>query len=404
MSSTLLQTIANFETTISAKLTAAGASLVLTSNLDKDGVAIPSGVYGFTLDEGKVNEEHIIGTLSGSTLTITIRNVSRQDGTTAGTGKTHRKGASIKITNHPLLVRIRRILDGTDGFNGAVPVHYDVAPTFTPGSQQLVTVAYADALVGAGVADATNSTKGKVKLSLAAADVSQPIAVGDNDPRLSNTSYYAADAGITDAYAVTLAPAPTAYTAGMVVNFKANTVNTGPATLNVNGLGAKTIVKNYNVTLGNGDIKAGQLVSVIYDGTNFQLLSQVTPPAYKSGTTTKTMNDANTVVTIAHGLGAIPSKIRLTAILGSSSTTAALHSYATGVYDGTTTSSMYMKTEVGAAVYSGVSATDILIIGTTGNDSQRAVATFDATNITLTWTKNGVPPTGTAQILWEAFA
>lgn len=84
---------------------------------------------------------------------------------------------------------------------------------------------------------------------------------------------YAADAGSTDAYAVTLAPAPTAYFTGMTVKFKANTANTGAATLNVNALGAKDVKKNYNTALETGDILANQLVAVIYDGTNFQMLS-----------------------------------------------------------------------------------------------------------------------------------
>lgn len=84
---------------------------------------------------------------------------------------------------------------------------------------------------------------------------------------------YAADAGSTDDYAVTLAPVPTAYFTGMTVKFKANTANTGASTLNVNSLGAKTIKKNYNSDLATGDILANQLVSVIYDGTNFQMLS-----------------------------------------------------------------------------------------------------------------------------------
>lgn len=86
---------------------------------------------------------------------------------------------------------------------------------------------------------------------------------------------YAADAGASDAYAVTLSPAPSAYTTGMVVNFKANTANTGAATLNVNGLGVKTIKKNYSNDLNDNDILSGQLVSVIYDGTNFQMLSPI---------------------------------------------------------------------------------------------------------------------------------
>lgn len=86
---------------------------------------------------------------------------------------------------------------------------------------------------------------------------------------------YAADAGSSDSYAVTLTPAPPAYFTGMVINFKANTVNTGAATLNVNSLGAKTIKKQYNIDLADGDIKANSIVTVVYDGTNFQLVGPV---------------------------------------------------------------------------------------------------------------------------------
>lgn len=86
---------------------------------------------------------------------------------------------------------------------------------------------------------------------------------------------YAADAGSTDAYAVTLSPAPAAYAAGMLVHFKANTANTGNATLNVNSLGAKNILKNHDQTLADGDIEAGQFVTVIYDGTQWQMQSPV---------------------------------------------------------------------------------------------------------------------------------
>ncbi len=85
---------------------------------------------------------------------------------------------------------------------------------------------------------------------------------------------YGADAGATDAYAITLDPVPAAYYAGMMVVFKANTANTGAATLNVNALGAKTIKKNHDQDLADGDIEAGQIVTVIYDGTDFQMQSQ----------------------------------------------------------------------------------------------------------------------------------
>ena len=82
---------------------------------------------------------------------------------------------------------------------------------------------------------------------------------------------YGVDGGSDDTYVVSLDVAPTAYTAGMMITFKANTVNTGACTLNVNSLGAKSIVKNADEELSDSDIKADEVVTVIYDGTNFQL-------------------------------------------------------------------------------------------------------------------------------------
>jgi len=89
---------------------------------------------------------------------------------------------------------------------------------------------------------------------------------------------FAADAGANDTYVITLAPAITAYVTGARYRFKANTANTGAATLNINALGAKTIKKvdgGITTDLDNNDIRAGQWVEVCYDGTNLQMLSQL---------------------------------------------------------------------------------------------------------------------------------
>ena len=78
---------------------------------------------------------------------------------------------------------------------------------------------------------------------------------------------------------ITLAAARTisAYAQGQVFMFEAGGTNTGAVTLNVDSVGAKAIVKNYNVALAANDIKAGQLVAVAYEATadNFQMLSPV---------------------------------------------------------------------------------------------------------------------------------
>jgi hypothetical protein len=84
---------------------------------------------------------------------------------------------------------------------------------------------------------------------------------------------YAASTGSANNFIVNLSPTPGAYAAGMIINFKAGLANTGSATLNVNSLGTKNILKHVSYPLVTGDIKAGQYVSVIFDGTSFQLLS-----------------------------------------------------------------------------------------------------------------------------------
>jgi hypothetical protein len=69
-----------------------------------------------------------------------------------------------------------------------------------------------------------------------------------------------------------------AYFAGSTVAFVASGANTGATTLNINGLGAKSITKQGSTALAQGDIKAGQIVMATYDGTQFQLIpSKINP-------------------------------------------------------------------------------------------------------------------------------
>lgn len=84
---------------------------------------------------------------------------------------------------------------------------------------------------------------------------------------------FAESSNTGNTYSVTLSPAPT-YTTGLAVHFKASAANDGPSFLDVNGLGPVSIRKNFNEDLAAQDIRNGQIVSVMYDGTNFQMLSQ----------------------------------------------------------------------------------------------------------------------------------
>ena len=104
-----------------------------------------------------------------------------------------------------------------------------------------------------------------------------------------NASNYASTAGTQPTYTITLpsAHAPTAYTEGMIVFAKVHSTNTGAATINVNALGAKTIERMDGRNVFPGDLVAGEIVVLLYDGTNFLLLS---PKDYKFATVTPVGN------------------------------------------------------------------------------------------------------------------
>jgi len=113
-------------------------------------------------------------------------------------------------------------------------------------------------------------------LKLLIGPVENPLVGVNEIPR------YGEDAEASDTYVITLDPAPSAYFNGMVVNFKANTANTGPCTLNVNGLGAKDIKTPEGADPESAQIPAGSIVILVYDGTNFilQSIGGLTPKSY----------------------------------------------------------------------------------------------------------------------------
>jgi hypothetical protein len=78
-----------------------------------------------------------------------------------------------------------------------------------------------------------------------------------------------------------------AYATGQKFTFIAAGANTGVATLNINSIGAKSITKNGATALSAGDLASGAAIDVVYDGTQFQLVSPIvwsSTPAFPSGT------------------------------------------------------------------------------------------------------------------------
>jgi len=121
------------------------------------------------------------------------------------------------------------------------------------------------------------------------------------------------DAGSNDTYACSPTPAISSYTTGMEVRLYPNTANTGAATINISTQGAKTIKKvagGITTDLADNDIRAGQYVKLVYDGTNFQMQSMLGNAA--SSTSTVGVPDITTkrwYFWTANGVNATPSTV-----------------------------------------------------------------------------------------------
>ncbi len=101
---------------------------------------------------------------------------------------------------------------------------------------------------------------------------SQPVAqTAHNQSAIDSCA--ASNAGNT--YSCSTSPSFTP-AAGDQVNVDFNAANTGSATLNVNGAGAKALYKWGNTTtLASGDIQAGHYIRATYDGSHWQLEGQL---------------------------------------------------------------------------------------------------------------------------------
>lgn len=76
----------------------------------------------------------------------------------------------------------------------------------------------------------------------------------------------------TNALTVDYSPNIAAYTNGLMLLVELVNTPTGPMTINVDGLGVKDILV-YGTAVSSGDLRAGDILRLVYDGTDFNVLS-----------------------------------------------------------------------------------------------------------------------------------
>jgi hypothetical protein len=121
------------------------------------------------------------------------------------------------------------------------------------------------------------SASGSIPLSQLDTNFTQLTTFLNNPNNFAN---YLVDSGAANAYVVAFAAgdAPTSYIAGLTLVIKITNANSSASTLNVNSLGVKNITKNGATALAGGELQASSVVVLVYDGTQFQLITSVASP------------------------------------------------------------------------------------------------------------------------------
>jgi hypothetical protein len=185
----------------------------------------------------------------------------------------------------------------------------------------------------------------------------------------------------TNAIAATATPAVTAYATGATYSFIAANTNTGAATLSIDGLAAKSITKNSSVALTAGDIQAGKLTWVEYDGTTFQLLNNI---IYGGSITNGTINSLTAPMTVANGGTGVATLAANSVVLGNG--VAAVQTVAPStsgnmlISDGTTWTSQ----PFGAPIIGSFSGLKVQATSNTAVTVTAAFVTLGATNASYT--------------------
>lgn len=144
----------------------------------------------------------------------------------------------------------------------SAPSGTQVSPAPSPGFTALYAITVANGQ--------TTVTSGNIAVLPSAPFIPTKLPLVPGDVR-SAKWISADDTGATNALAVTLAPAAAAYTKFMSLQVKVAATNTGSVTINVNGLGPKSINRADGSTLRANDLIVGAIARIVYDGVSFQL-------------------------------------------------------------------------------------------------------------------------------------
>jgi hypothetical protein len=214
--------------------------------------------------------------------------------------------------------------------------------------------------------------------------VSAPFINNTQNIIQSNSYLYGADSsGVANTVTVTLNPVLSTYTTGMTVFVKIANNNTGNSTININSLGSKNITLSNATALVGGELVAGQISQLNYDGTEFQLSNPANAAANAiNSINVQTLSSHSSTYTPTSGMVMI--KVRMVGAGGGSGaiTNAGAYAVASGGNSGSYLEFWMTAAQVGASLSYGA--------GTSGSAGTSGGAGGNGTSSTFgSWTATG---------------
>jgi len=161
--------VALFQSTLANSIDASATSMTLSSALTKDGTNLASSTYSFIIDEGTASQEFVKADCTSTVCTNMVRGLSVITGTTtiSSSAKIHRRGASVKITDAPLLLVLTRIISGIGTLPNKISYTNVSTSSIANGGDDnvLVNKAYTDFVGSSGCANASETARGCSELA-----------------------------------------------------------------------------------------------------------------------------------------------------------------------------------------------------------------------------------------------
>ncbi len=195
--------VTSFETSLATGITSSDTSMTLVKGTDDAGTSL-SGYMCFTLDVNTTSQEIVCGTVSATAVTSMLRGIDPQDGDleVSALKFSHRRGATVKITDAPSLQIISRILNGTETFPNAVSYAAGVASSTLTG-QNLASVNYVNGVAFAGAPNGSLTVKGIFEEATKAQTAAGTATDGTGADLIAPNAYFNATQSATTTVPVT---------------------------------------------------------------------------------------------------------------------------------------------------------------------------------------------------------